>query len=261
MWWWKPRGPAKVETYTVITDRKAKRFGLIVGRAWDGARFLAHTPDDDATLNRMMHEEMLGREGEVSQDGPSNLRSGSPDGALVCCAPRPRRQQGEVVDPGLDDLGRAQAQEVAEKLAPLGPLTIVSSPLARACQTAAQPLAKLWQREPIIEDAVAEIPSPGLELDERARWLRKFMAGSWRGATPALAQWRENVISALTALNKDTVIFSHYLALNVAMGAAIEDDRVTVYSPQNCSVTIFETQNGKLTLVERGKEVLLTKVN
>ncbi len=70
---WKPRGPAKVETYTVITDRKAKRFGLIVGRAWDGARFLAHTPDDDATLNRMMHEEMLGREGEVSQDGPSNL--------------------------------------------------------------------------------------------------------------------------------------------------------------------------------------------
>ncbi len=167
---------------------------------------------------------------------------------------------GEAVDPGLDDLGRAQAQEVAEKLAPLGPLTIVSSPLARACQTA-QPLAKLWQREPIIEDAVAEIPSPGLELDERARWLRKFMAGSWRGATPALAQWRENVISALTALNKDTVIFSHYLALNVAMGAAIEDDRVTVYSPQNCSVTIFETQNGKLTLVERGKEVLLTKVN
>ncbi len=68
-----PTGPAKVETYTVITDRKGKRFGLIVGRAADNSRFLANTPDDEATLNRMMHEEMIGRDGTVSREGSINL--------------------------------------------------------------------------------------------------------------------------------------------------------------------------------------------
>ena len=167
---------------------------------------------------------------------------------------------GEAHDPGLDELGRSQANDVAEVLAPHGPLAIVSSPLARTRETAA-PLAKLWHREPVIEEAVAEIPSPGLALAERAPWLRQFMSGSWRAATPPLAQWREDVIAALIALKEDTVIFSHYVALNVAMGAAIGDDRVTVFSPDNCSVTIFENTGGKLSLIERGREAPLTKVN
>ena len=35
-------------------------------------------------------------------------------------------------DPGLDDLGRSQALATAAALAPLGPLPVYSSPLARA---------------------------------------------------------------------------------------------------------------------------------
>jgi acetyl-CoA C-acetyltransferase len=69
----KPSGKAKVETYTIVTDRRGKRFGLIVGRLENDARFLAHTPDDDATLDRMMREEMLGRAGEVTPGTPTNL--------------------------------------------------------------------------------------------------------------------------------------------------------------------------------------------
>jgi len=68
-----PAGPAKIETYTVVTDRRGRRFGLIVGRLEDGKRFLAHTPDDDATLDRMMQEEMLGRLGTVTPGTPTNL--------------------------------------------------------------------------------------------------------------------------------------------------------------------------------------------
>jgi acetyl-CoA C-acetyltransferase len=68
-----PDGPATVETYTVVTDRRGKRFGLVVGRLGNGDRFLAHTPDDDATLDRMMVEEMLGRPGTVTAGEPTNL--------------------------------------------------------------------------------------------------------------------------------------------------------------------------------------------
>jgi acetyl-CoA C-acetyltransferase len=67
-----PAGRAAVETYTVVTDRKGKRFGIVVGREAQNRRFLANTPDDDATLDFMMREDMLGREGEVTP-GPTNL--------------------------------------------------------------------------------------------------------------------------------------------------------------------------------------------
>ncbi|HEY3101908.1 MAG TPA: histidine phosphatase family protein, partial [Methylomirabilota bacterium] len=37
----------------------------------------------------------------------------------------------EARDPGLDDAGAAQAEAMAERLAPLGPLPIITSPLRR----------------------------------------------------------------------------------------------------------------------------------
>jgi broad specificity phosphatase PhoE len=168
---------------------------------------------------------------------------------------------GEGMDPGLDALGRTQAVAVAEKLRAKGPLPILSSPLRRTQETAA-PLAALWQRRPVVEPAVAEIPSPkGMTLEERAQWLRKLMAGSWRTVPPELAEWREACIATVAGLSNDSVIFSHYVAINVVAGSALGDDRVVAFSPDNCSVTIFETGGGKLSLIEKGGEAPLTKVN
>lgn len=166
----------------------------------------------------------------------------------------------DAADPGLDELGQSQAEKVGARLAPLGPLTILSSPLKRARETAA-PLAARWHKTPIIELAVAEIPSPShMSLSERAVWLRGFMAGSWRDASRELAEWREEAIETLIRRKEDTVIFSHFIAINVGAGAALSDDRVVVFRPDNCSVTIFDLENGQLKLVERGHEAE-TKVN
>jgi len=167
---------------------------------------------------------------------------------------------GQSADPGLDALGQEQAAAAANTLRPLGPLAILSSPLARARETAA-PLAKLWSAEVVIEPAVAEIHSPDIELAKRAEWLGKIMAGSWRNVPPPLMQWREALIESLVLRRVDTVVFSHYVALNVAFGAAVGDDRVTAFSPDNCSITIFETDGSRLSLIERGAEAPLTKVN
>lgn len=166
----------------------------------------------------------------------------------------------EAADPGLDELGRAQAQAVGERLGMMAPMALLSSPLKRARQTS-EPLARRWQRPVPIETAVAEIPSPeGMSLAERATWLRGFMEGSWRDASRDLAQWREEAIAALGAIKEDTVIFSHFIAINVAAGAAENDDRVILFRPDNCSVTILDVENGRLVLVERGREAE-TKVN
>lgn len=168
---------------------------------------------------------------------------------------------GESMDPALDALGREQAEAVAQKLAGLGPLPILSSPLRRTRETA-EPLARVWNRAPVIEPAVAEIPSPGgMTLEERVAWLRALMAGSWRDAGRDLAEWRETCIATVASLPDDSVIFSHYVAINVIAGAALSDDRVVVFSPDNCSVTVFETDGTSLRLVEKGAEASLTKVN
>ncbi|HUO90822.1 MAG TPA: histidine phosphatase family protein [Rhizomicrobium sp.] len=167
---------------------------------------------------------------------------------------------GEDMDPGLDALGRQQADAVAEQLKGLGPRLILSSPLRRTRETAA-PLATLWSRTPVIEHAVAEIPSPkGVGLEERVVWLRKLMAGSWRDVTPELAEWREACVAAVARLGEDAVVFSHYVAINVLMGAATGDHRVVCFSPENCSVTVFDNAGG-LRLLEKGSEASLTKVN
>ncbi len=173
-------------------------------------------------------------------------------------------------DPGLSEKGRAQAEAVARDIeSRVGhKLPLLSSPLRR-CRETAMPLSALWDCEPVIETRVAEVPSPIDELAERGAWLRRLMAGTWAEAlTPEntgggkidLLGWRQSVIDALTGLGGDTVIFSHFIAINVAAGAALDDDRLISFRPDNCSVTVFETSGGNLKLVEHGREAE-TKVN
>ena len=162
------------------------------------------------------------------------------------------------LDPGLDETGEREARDAAKALAPLGPLALLSSPLARAMETAA-PLAALWEREPVIEERVAEIPSPTEDLTVRSRWLRSMMAGRWSDV-PELREWRRGLVNCLHGLREDTVIFSHFIAINAAVGEATGDDRVVCFRPNNGSITIIETDGHALTLLELGDQAD-TRVN
>jgi broad specificity phosphatase PhoE len=162
-------------------------------------------------------------------------------------------------DPGLDNLGRSQAQAAAEKLAPLGPLHIIASPRARAQETA-MPLAKIWNIDPAIEDRVGEIRFPAEKSANKVEWLKKIMVDQWPNLDGDLQQWRRKVIEALLSIRNDTVVFTHYIAINVAVGRATDDDRVVCFRPDNASVTILETHGNSLNLVNRGNEAD-TKVN
>jgi broad specificity phosphatase PhoE len=159
----------------------------------------------------------------------------------------------EARDPGLDPTGVAQAEEVAARLAPLGPRPIVASPLRRTRETAA-PLELRWRRTARIEPAVAEIPAPVDDLVQRGAWLPGAMAGRWSELAPELQAWRRRVIAALAAIPEASVVVSHYIAINVAVGHATGDDRVVSFAPDHCSVTIVDVEGGALRLVERGGE-------
>ena len=62
---------------------------------------------------------------------------------------------GDHPDPGLSDLGQAQAHQVASNLADLGATSLISSPMQR-CRETASPLAEHLGTSARIEPAVSE---------------------------------------------------------------------------------------------------------
>ncbi|MEZ5897534.1 MAG: histidine phosphatase family protein [Parvularculaceae bacterium] len=156
-------------------------------------------------------------------------------------------------DPGLSALGAEQAADAAQKLAAIGALPVKSSPLKRARETAA-PYAKLHAAPVEIIGAVAEIPSPGVALADRQQWLLDIMAGGWATMGAAQTEWRAALIGSLLAQPQDCAIFSHFVAINTAVGAANGVDDLLSFRPANASITIFETDGRDLTLIELGHE-------
>jgi broad specificity phosphatase PhoE len=158
-------------------------------------------------------------------------------------------------DPALDDQGRAQALAVTAHLRPLGPLHLVTSPLLR-CRQTAFPLETVWGIEAVVEPAVAEIPSPdGVAMADRVEWLKDVMHGSWAALGPRYTDYRDLVVATVAGMPADTVICSHFVAINAVIGAALGDDRLVIRSLDNCSVTVVEVAaDGGLRLVEGGHE-------
>ena len=167
-------------------------------------------------------------------------------------------------DPGLDVTGQAQALTVAQDLAArlTSPVAIYTSPLLR-CRETAMPLATMWQTQAIVEPRAAEIPSPIEDLAARTEWLRRVMVGSWaellsdpENAGIDFARWQSDVVAAMVTLGKsqDIVVFSHFIALNVAYCAATGADQIVAFRPDNCSVSVFETDGTALTLLTQGHE-------
>ncbi len=160
---------------------------------------------------------------------------------------------GEDPDPGLDEIGQAQAVGLVDQLGGIGPMAIVSSPLQRAQQTAA-PLAARWRVDPVVEPDVGEIPSPTSDLAERSAWLRDTLRSRWVDLGPTVIGWRSHLVASLLALPGDTVVFTHFVAINVIVGAASGSDALIVFAPANASCTIIDIEADELSVVHLGRQ-------
>ena len=99
---------------------------------------------------------------------------------------------------------------------------------------------------------MAEIPTPdGMGLDERTTWLLELMRGTW---PPEFDSWRGDIVAALLSMTEDTVVVTHFVAINVAVGHATGDDRTVCFRPGNCSRTVVSNDGGVLRVVELGAE-------
>lgn len=162
---------------------------------------------------------------------------------------------GQSADPGLSDLGHGQAEACAQLLAPeLEPgATLVSSPLARALQTA-EPLARHMGVDVTISEVYREIPTP-VPLAQRRDWLRAFMREEWPGQSETLLSWRQALLDSLHATSSTRVIFTHFLVINAVVGYIRQSERTLTFWPDNSSVTEIMLRDGQLELSVLGREM------
>lgn len=177
-----------------------------------------------------------------------------------------------AIDPPLDELGGQQSRAAALSLvhrieqserehggAPLIKIDVVTSPLRR-CRETADAFTSLGGAVARVESRIAEIPSPAhVPMEDRITWLRRIMQGTWSDLIAAEGATYQEFHAALVAwacdVRVDTVAFSHFVAINALVGAAIGDDRVVIRSLDNASVTTLHVNvAGKLTLVAGGAE-------
>ena len=164
-------------------------------------------------------------------------------------------------DPGLDEVGRRQAEAARDALLaipePNRPKFVMSSPLAR-CRETALPTAHALGVDLIIDPAFGEVPTPrALAHAERPAWLRKAFGGRWDEIVGDLDYdaWRRNIATALTA-REGFAVFSHYVAINGAVSTVTDNPLVLAFRPDHASITEFEIENGRLSLHALGREAV-----
>ncbi|MEL6691636.1 MAG: histidine phosphatase family protein [Pseudomonadota bacterium] len=164
---------------------------------------------------------------------------------------------GSHPDPGLSETGKAQSETAAKALMREQITQAITSPMAR-CQETASSFAKASGLTLAVEPAVTEIPTPP-DVTDRVPWLRALMSGQWNDAPNLVQDWRGKLIDTLTMLPDETVVFTHFVAVNAVVGSIEGTDNVTVFRPNYCSITKLDNTTGALRLIERGQS-LETKV-
>ncbi len=160
-------------------------------------------------------------------------------------------------DPGLNERGKSQSEKVAQKMVDElfeKEFKVISSPLKRAQQTAI-PLKKEFGSEIEIDEAFGEIPSPGVPLIRRKTWLRSMFNKNVSDFDKAQKDWRNDIINAISKLQENTVIFSHFTVINCVAGWLENKPLLVSFYPDNCSITKIELNENGIDLVTKGAEL------
>ena len=162
-------------------------------------------------------------------------------------------------DPGLSALGQQQAIQSAQQLSHLNNIAVISSPLLR-CQQTAQPFATATNTPISIHAEVSEIPTPSnISFEKRGPWLQHAMTGTWQQLGQQFVDYKNTIANFVNNLKHDTVIFSHFIAINAVIGHVTNNDQLVVAHLDNCSITTFHIdKNNTLTLGDTGHEASTT---
>ncbi len=78
---------------------------------------------------------------------------------------------------------------------------------------------------------------------------------SWISLDSVVRAWRDDVLAAMCEVEADSAVFTHFIAINAIVGAALGRDQTIVCRPDFASITALELNNGALRLLRLGAEM------
>lgn len=173
------------------------------------------------------------------------VRHGEPAGAY-----------GVAADPGLSARGQEQAYAIARSLVAQSFHAAVTSPLQRCRETAA-PYEALSGHVALVSPAVAEVLTPP-DITDRRAWLAAAfpniadpLAPTSQWDAVGLSDWRNAIGDFIRGLSVDTVVFTHFIAMNAAVSLADGSSDTIVCWPGHTGVAVFDVTSTHLRLIER----------
>ena len=172
-------------------------------------------------------------------------------------------------DPPLSELGKSQAESLVTFVNStidensINNIDFISSPLNRCKETASLALEKIYS-EILINDNFRELPSPTVDLKKRVNWLRRVLPLTWsellkdketKDSGVNFIQWKKNIMNNIYSINKNTIIFTHFVVINSIIGEILKSDKIVNFQPSNCSITEIRKINDRLKLVKLGKSL------
>jgi broad specificity phosphatase PhoE len=157
-------------------------------------------------------------------------------------------------DPGLSVEGLDQARSCVNFFREQRPLKVLVSPRSRAQQTA-EPLMDFWSVKGETVKQFDEIPTLP-DIADRREWLLGVLGSQWASQPEIIQQWRQAIMQRLLLIDEPTVIFTHFMVINVVVSQLMQDPRCCVFQPACGSVTHLLLEGGELTLLEQGLEAV-----
>tara|TARA_B100001029_G_C14916611_1_gene369585 strand:+ start:57 stop:620 length:564 start_codon:yes stop_codon:yes gene_type:complete len=144
---------------------------------------------------------------------------------------------GDHPNPGLSKKGIVQSNNLLKhkELQHLEKYSFLSSPKLRAIETA-EPLAKKFNKEVVIDDTFIEIPSDNIKSNDKQKWLEEIIKCKNNDLPNFVKSWKRNIFDKTQSFNINVVIFSHFMVINALVSALAKTDKLLYFYPDYTSV-------------------------
>tara|TARA_B110000495_G_C22897042_1_gene523376 strand:- start:185 stop:748 length:564 start_codon:yes stop_codon:yes gene_type:complete len=162
---------------------------------------------------------------------------------------------GEHIDPGLSNDGKKQAEKLIETFSEenLENFKFISSPKLRAVETG-QPLAMYYNKDLKIQNEFSEIPSEKISNDKKQNWLREVMSQDINTLPEEIKSWQDNIMNALSSINSDAVIFSHFMVINAIAASVLRNSKLLYFYPDYTSCTRLLVKDNQIKQIILGND-------
>ena len=153
---------------------------------------------------------------------------------------------GDHPNPGLSKKGIVQSNNLLKhkELQHLEKYSFLSSPKLRAIETA-EPLAKKFNKEVVIDDTFIEIPSDNIKSNDKQKWLEEIIKCKNNDLPNFVKSWKRNIFDKTQSFNINVVIFSHFMVINALVSALAKTDKLLYFYPDYTSVVKIVMKDSK----------------